>query len=140
MSISPNSMLKVEYIKPVLAGVIAGVLDRTVLKNEDMTSNATFALSVSAGTFLSGMVGTKIGDMLMPTDQVIYTFSSKTLLQRAIEITTSSGVSFIGNKYLFSNDFNNSNMFRRIGVIAVSEVIAEYATDIASGSPIGYLV
>ena len=140
MSISPNSMLQVQYIKPVLAGVIAGVLDRTVLKNEDMQSNATFALSVSAGTFLSGMIGQKIGDTLMPIDQVLYTFSSKTILQRAIEITTSSGVSYLGNRYLFSNDYNQSNMVRRIGVIAISEVIAEYATDIASGSPIGYLV
>jgi hypothetical protein len=140
MSVNPNSMLKVEYIKPVLAGAIATVLDRMVLKNEESMSNITFGVAVGSGTFISGMIGTKVTDILMPNDTVVYTFSGKTLIQRAIEITCASGVSYGANKYLFANDFNQSNMYRRVAVIALSEFIAEYATDVASGNAIGYFV
>lgn len=133
-----NSLLQPQYVKPIISAVVATVLDRLVLKQEDTMSNVTFGVAVGTGTFVGQMIGTKASDLLLPNDTIIYTFSGKTLLQRAIELGSAGGASYVFNKYLFANDFNQSALPRRMAVIGASELISEYISDFMQGNPIAY--
>jgi hypothetical protein len=139
MSTNINSLLQPHYVKPIISAVVATIMDRLILKQEDMTSNVTFGIAVGLGTFGGQMIGVKVSDALLPTDQIIYNFSGKTLLQRAIEIGSAGGSSYVFNRYLFANDFNQSALPRKLAVIVSSEVISEYISDILQGNPVAYL-
>ena len=127
-------------VKPVFAGVMAGFLDRTILKTSDLNSNMMFGVSVGAGTFLGDIAG-EYASRAVPDGQNMYIFSGKTLLQRALEIGVASPTSYAMNRYIFSqqNDYSNMDMARRVGVIAVSQIMGEYFADYMIGKPLGYL-
>jgi hypothetical protein len=116
---------------------VSGFLDRAVLKNDDFNSNAIFAVSVGVSTFIGDYIGEAVSTAV--PDSTVYVFSGKTILQRAIEIGTGSAGAYAINRFGFSNDFDPSQMTRKLGVIVISQIIGEYGADYISGKPLGYL-
>jgi hypothetical protein len=125
------------FVKPLMAAVVSGFLDRAVLKNDDFNSNAIFAVSVGVSTFIGDYIGEAVSTAV--PDSTVYVFSGKTILQRAIEIGTGSAGAYAINRFGFSNDFDPSQMTRKLGVIVISQIIGEYGADYISGKPLGYL-
>jgi hypothetical protein len=124
-------------VKPLVAGVVSGFLDRAVLKNDDFNSNLIFSVSVGVSTFIGDYIGETVSTVV--PDSTVYVFSGKTILQRAVEISVGSGRAYAINRFGFSNDFDPSQMMRKVGVIAISQIIGEYSSDFISSKPLGYL-
>ena len=49
-------------------------------------------------------------------------YNGKTLATRLIEISSSVGGAFLMNKYLLQNDLYRNEVFKKVGVIALSDV------------------
>jgi Na+/H+ antiporter NhaA len=133
-----TTMMKPETIRPAFAFLYSAVLDRVFLKNEDLTSNLTFGISVGTGTLLGGLVGSSLVSSIT-TDTEIYSFSGKTVFQRVLETSVATGTSYGANRYVFSNDYSNFFDLKRLGVIALSQVLSEYSTDYMLGVQLSYL-
>ena len=131
-----STLMRPEIIKAVVGGVSAGILDRILLKNEDMTSNMTFGISVGASSLVGDYVGSSIGSVV-PTGDV-YVFSGKSIVQRFIEVSITVAGAYGSNKYLFTNDYEIRD-WKRIGTIALCSVIGEYSADYLLSRPLGYL-
>jgi hypothetical protein len=131
-------MIKEQTVKPFFAFIYSSILDRTLLKNEDFTSNMSFGLAVGASSVVGGFVGSSLASTV-PTDTEIYSFSGKTLFQRAIELSIGGAGAYVGNRYVFQNDYANFLNLQRIGVIGASLVLADYTSDYFVGQQLSYL-
>jgi hypothetical protein len=150
---SSSSLVNSLASKPLFAGVYAGLLDKFVLGNNDLIGCAKFGGSVAAGCILGNIAGTftaaSMGSSVSAGSNTFadpifgYNYSGTTILQRAIEIGTSSGVSFGINKFLLQNDWRDGSAMgigKRLGVIALSEVLSDYTMDYLQVRPISYLM
>ena len=129
------------FTKPVVAGAIAGALDHYVLQNSDIKSNAVFGASVGAGTFLAdtfaGSLGSSVGSNLFG-DSTLY--NGSTLTQRVIEIAGGSVGSYVANRFLLKNDYVYSQVYQKIGVVAVSQIASIYLIEYMGGRTLSYLM
>ena len=121
--------------KPVIAGVVASLLDRYWLKIPDTKQNAIFGISVALGT--AG--GDYIGDFAPAILGDTQLYSGKVLSQRLTEITFGAGTGYVLNRFILKNDFTPSQMYQKLGVVVVSQVVSEYATDYFSNRTLSYL-
>jgi putative Mn2+ efflux pump MntP len=121
-------------VKPVVAGVVSGILDRVVLKREYLSQNVSFGVAVAVGTSLGEFVGGYVPQILPDISFV----NGKTVGQRAIELGIGSGSAYVVNRYVLTNDGTPSLMLQRLGVIFVSQFISEYAADYLSSAPLSY--
>jgi hypothetical protein len=137
---SSSNLIKNILNKPVISGITGALLDKYVMGVPDTMSNVRFGATVFLGTVASSTVAS-FASSAMPTMESNYLYNGQTLTQRSIEVAAGSGISFLLNKYLLKNDvYDGNNWYKRVGVIALSQVIAEYATDIMQGSQPSYLM
>ena len=129
-----SSTNSTDTVKPFIAGGIAFVLDKFYLKQEDLMSSATFGVSVAAGTYVGGMIGGYAPDFNLPV-----LGNGKGVAQRAAEIGAGAGASWGFNKFMLKNDGYRDNFTQRIGVIVVSDLTAELASDFLAGRPLNFL-
>ena len=134
-----SMILSPAIVKPVASGFFAGLIDRMVLKNENFNSNLMFGTSVGVGTFVGDYLGETLSSAV--PDGSMYIFNGKTLLQRTIEISTGTAGAWAMNRYVLDNsqDYYTSDFAKRVGVIALSQILGEYTADYLSGKPLGYL-
>jgi hypothetical protein len=149
---SSSSLVNSLASKPLFAGVYAGLLDKFVLGNNDLISCAKFGGSVAAGCILGNIAGTFTAASMGSTvsagsntfaDPIFgYNYSGTTILQRAIEIGTASATAYTINRFALQNDWARDNMFlaKKIGVIALSEVLSDYSMDYLQLRPISFLM
>lgn len=117
-------LTKETVLRPVVAGSIAAVLHRVVLKNGDIKSNVAFGATVGvavAGTeMLAGYVpikGSQIG-------------------QRLVEITSAVGATYVVNRYVMKS---GTGLMRLGAAVVVSDVLAEFICDYAAGRPLAFM-
>jgi uncharacterized membrane protein YwzB len=115
-------------VKPLAAGLTAVALDMYVLKNENMQSALIFGGTVAGSTFVSEMISKNI-------PSAVGTKYASTQ-ERVIEVLLSTGVGYSVNKFVFKNDYNARNMMNRIGIIAASNFVGEYASDYFATRPL----
>ena len=130
-------------MRPVLAGIIAGSLDRYVMKNQNIKSNAAFGVSVT----LSTIAASKISPML-PVLSSATLSNGHPVTQRLSEIILGSSSSFVVNKYVMGNGTQTSNnsydglpsaskdLFYRIAIVSIADVAATVINEMINGSPI----
>jgi len=120
--------------------LIAYLLNMYVNKEGDTQRNLYFAGSSAAGliagSFVGDIVGNSLGSLIPSVSGVE---SGTTLLERIVEIGTSSATGFFFNKYVVKNDFNSSRFMSNLGVIAATDVLSEYVTDYLLNQPLNYL-
>jgi hypothetical protein len=130
-------MLTTQIVKPVITGLYAGLLDRYLINNDNLMQSIYFGGVVGAGV----IVGTNISEFV-PIPNVLpnnNTVSGKTLEVRAIEIggtfVSAYGLDFVTNSYTMPN----YNLFQKVGIIVLADVLGELTTDFINDQPFSYL-
>ena len=114
------------YLKPLITGAVAVAGDRFLLNQLDMNKSLYFGGAVAAGTFLGAMVGNSI-PVVIPEGGTYY--DAKTLEQRLAEVGASAAAAYIINTQILKNDYQYSQMYPKLALIAGSDFIAEYIVD-----------
>lgn len=119
-----STLSKENVLRPVVAGTVAVVIDRFVLKHGDLKKNIAFGTTVGvavAGTeYLAGYVpikGSQIG-------------------QRLIEITGAVAATYAVNRFVMKSP---AGIMRLGAAVVVSDVIAELFCDYVAGRPLAFL-
>lgn len=126
MSTSP--LISESLLRPAVAGVTCVLIDRFILKQPDLKKSLVFGATVAAATTAS----TVISKTVTIPDFTSTTFANeKKVAERVVEIGTAVAGSYAVNKYVMKN--STSSIGKTAVVIALSNVIAEYSCDYASG-------
>ena len=121
-------------LKPIVMGATVVALDKFVMKNQNMNESLYFGLAGAVGAYGGAMVA-KAMPLPLPSGEY---FDGKTLEMRIAEIGVGAGVGYALNKYALKNDFNQKNMLNKLGILAVSDFIAEYAVDYLQGRSLSF--
>lgn len=122
-------------VKGASAVAISVLLEKFVNGNNDYMSTAKFGLATSAGILAGQLVSSSIPSFI-PSVKGVY--DGKSLLERVVEIGAGAGSGHVFNTYLFKNDYNPSDMPKKLGLIALTDILSEYASDYVNGQPLSY--
>ena len=126
-----------DIVKPLTAGLVAGIADRYVFNNTNINSNASFAGAVAIGIYGSTMISPLL-PKIIPDMGTTTLISGKTLQDRITEISVSSASAYVINRFVMQNDYNPSDMMKKIGIIVAADFIGEYASDYFGGRALSY--
>ena len=121
-------------LKPIVMGATIVALDKFVMKNQNMNECLYFGLAGAVGAYGGAMVA-KAMPLPLPSGEY---FDGKTLEMRIAEIGIGAGVGYALNRYALKNDFNQKNMLNKLGILAVSDFISEYAVDYLQGRSLSF--
>lgn len=124
-------------IKPVACGVTAMALDKYYLGEKNMSSSAVFGAIVAGGVLASEAIAPHIVPDLPSLNSQIY--NGKQLGLRITEVASASIGVFAVNKFVIRNDKYSGEVLKRLGVIAVSDVVGEYVADYMTNQPLSFL-
>ena len=125
-------------LKPVLMGAIAGTLERYVIKETNMTRNLYFGTAVAVGNYASQYIAPLAKDIVLPSiSKNLY--DTPTLVERIAEVSSSTTLAYLVNKYVLQNDPYTGEMMTRIAIIAGSDFASTYILDYANGQPLEFL-
>lgn len=137
---SPNSQKLVNvgnamFIKPVIAGAIAGAGEKFIMKGSNTTA-LYFAGAVAGGIAVSGTIG-KLLEPAVPTATSIGSMLGKSLEHRIIEVTCGTSVAFAVNKFILKNEWRTDmhDVMIRVAIISVADVLSEFIVDSMSSNP-----
>ena len=121
--------------KSLVAAGVAASIDIVIYKNNNYKATALLASTVGASSYVSSklilpdVTGTQFDTSFM---------ESSTLQQRILELTLSSGSSFVLSKYVLKN-MRELPMMQYIGIFGGSSLISEYVSDYIFKEPLSYL-
>ena len=121
--------------KSLVAAGVAASIDIVIYKNNNYKATALLASTVGASSYVSSklilpdVTGTQFDNSFM---------ESSTLQQRILELTLSSGSSFVLSKYVLKN-MRELPMMQYIGIFGGSSLISEYICDYIFKQPLSYL-
>ena len=124
-------------VKPGATFAVAVAIDQFFFNESDLTKSLTFGASAGAGAYLGMMIGSSLPDLssTLPT----FLGNGKGLMQRAAEIATGTGASYVINKYVMKNSSYKENIMNKIGAIVVADLAGEYISDYIAGRPLSFL-
>ena len=130
-----NSVNQVNaYFKPMLTGAIAAAGERFIFNEQDMNKSLFFGLSVAGGTYVGNMVGGYL-PVVAPTVGFI---DGKTLEVRLAEVGAGAASAYLINTQFLKNDFEYSQMYNKLALIAASDFVAEYIVDYMDNRPLSF--
>ena len=132
---STSSTSNSSYLKPIITGAVAVAGDKFLFNEPDMQKSIFFGVAVGAGTFAGNYIGTNIAPALFPTVGFI---DGKTLEVRLAEVAAGAVSAYYLNRLILKNDFEPSQMYPKLALIAGSDFIAEYITDYLDTRPLSF--
>ena len=123
------------YLKPLITGAVAVAGDKFLFNEQDMQKSIYFGVAVGAGSFVGNYIGTNITPALLPTVGFI---DGKTLEVRLAEVAAGAVSAYYLNRLLLKNDYEPSQMYPKLALIAGSDFIAEYITDYLDNRPLSF--
>ena len=117
--------------KPLITGAIAAAGEIYFFNQQDMRKSLFFAGAVATGTYFGNIAGSYL-PTVVPTVGFI---DGKTLEVRLAEVGSSAAAGYFLNTQLLMNDFDYSQMYPKLALIAGSDLIAEYIVDYIEGTP-----
>ena len=127
-----------QLVKTGIAVGIAALLDKYVMGVDDLQRNLIFG-SVSAGSLFAGTFASQLVAPAVSISGGNSLFQNKTIAERAVELSVGSAVGYAVNRYALNNDYNPSEMTKRIGCLALTDLTSEYISDYIFGQPLDYL-
>ena len=121
--------------KALVAAGVAASIDIVIYKNNNYKATMLLAGTVGASSYVSSklilpdVTGTQFDTSFM---------ESSTLQQRILELTLSSGSSFVLSKYVLKN-MRELPMMQYIGIFGGSSVVSEYISDYVFKEALSYL-
>ena len=128
-------MSSTDFVKPAIGAVVAILGDKYILNNQNMNSNAVFGASVGIGIYASGLISPNIPKFIPDLGTMA---NGKLIQDRITEISLSGGSSYVINRFVMQNDYNPSDMMKKVGIIAAADFIGEYASDYFGGRALSY--
>ena len=123
-----KKIFSASVLKPLIGGIVCSLSDRFILKNDYLKSNILFGASVAAGIFVSSSIGLSLKNSFQ-TDTRIGKLN-KNVESRIVEIIFGSSSAYIVNKFILKNDYSRQEIFYKLGIIAVSDLLAESASEL----------
>ena len=120
-------------LRPIMVGAVAVALDKYAIGETNLNSSLYFGVGVYASEYIAPYIAV---DLPTPSSTL---YNGKTLATRLIEISSSVGGAFLMNKYLLQNDLYRNEVFKKVGVIALSDVVGTYAAEYINGSAMTFL-
>ena len=130
MSTSSNNA----YLKPLITGAVAAVGDRFLFNQTDLNKSVYLGLAVAGGTY----VGTMAGNALPAVLPTIGFMDGKTLEVRLAEVGAGAASAYYINTQILKNDFQYSQMYNKLALIAGSDFVAEYIVDYLENRPLSF--
>ena len=121
--------------KALVAGGVAASMDIIIYKNNNYKATMLLASTVCGSSYVSSklilpdVTGTQFDTSFM---------ESSTLQQRILELTLSSGSSFVLSKYVLKN-MRELPMMQYIGIFGGSSLVSEYVCDYIFKQELSYL-
>ena len=122
------------YLKPFITGAVAVAGDKMIFNEPDLTKSLYFGAAVTAGTYIGNMTGQML-PALVPSVGFV---DGKTLEVRLAEVGAGAGAAYALNRIVLKNDFQYSQMYNKLALIAGSDFIAEYITDYLDGRALSF--
>ena len=122
--------LQVSLSKPIVASAVHYAID-TMYFQSPSNRALPFASAVGVGIYISSIVGNFVPDLsfgMFP--------NGKSVEARILEIGLGSTSAWAMNKYYIGNDYGRNDMAMRLGAIAISDFVGEYASDYMQGKPL----
>jgi hypothetical protein len=123
------------YLKPLITGAVAVAGDKFFLMAPDLNKSLYFGGAVAAGTFVGVLVGSSL-PVVIPAGGTYY--DAKTLEQRLAEVGAGAATAYLINTQILKNDYQYSQMYNKLAVIAASDFIGEYITDYMENRNLAY--
>ena len=121
--------------KALVAGGVAASIDIIIYKNNNYKATALLASTVGASSYVSSkLILPDVSGSQFDTSFM----ESSTLQQRILELTLSSGSSFVLSKYVLKN-MRELPMMQYIGIFGGSSVVSEYISDYVFKEALSYL-
>ena len=133
-----NSVLDETNTKALIAAGVAASIDIFIYKNKNYKATALLAGCVAVGSFTASKIAPNLIDVTGGALGASTMYDIKTIEQRLLELSISSGSSFVLSKYAFNN-MRSLPMIEYIAIFGGSSFIAEYATDYLFKNPLSYL-
>ena len=127
--------MSTDFVKPCIGAGVAVLADRFIFNNADVNSNAAFGGAVAIGLYASAMISPNIPKFLPDMGSLA---NGKLLQDRVTEISISSGSAYVINRFVMKNDYNPSDLMKKVAVIAAADFIGEYASDYFGGRALSY--
>ena len=132
-----SSSSTTDFLKrPIICGIVAGVLDNYLLETKDGYRNAQFGLSVSAAVAIADATS---GSLLKALN---VGSNNAGIALRISEVVFASGTAYAVNKYIMGNSSysyygsDNSDFMKRVGVIALADVATNAILDLVDSKPV----
>ena len=132
---STSSTSNSSYLKPLITGAVAVAGDKFLFNEPDMQKSIFFGAAVGAGSVAGNYIGTNIAPALLPT---VGFMDGKTLEVRLAEVAAGAVSAYYLNRFFLKNDFEPSQMYPKLALIAGSDFIAEYITDYLDNRPLSF--
>jgi len=127
--------MSTDFVKPAVGAVVAILGDKYILNNSNMNSNFVFGGSVALGLYASAMISPNIPKFIPDLGTLA---NGKLLQDRVTEIAVSGGSAYVINRFVMQNDYNPSDMMKKVGIIVAADFIGEYASDYFGGRALSY--
>ena len=123
-----KSLLSHAVVKPVVAGVVAGLADHLIMKNADLKACAMFGGAVGAGIFATAWVE-PLATKLFPTKTLVGS-AGKALEGRIVEIACASASAYALNRFVLKNEINPNNLMMKLGIVIGADLAGETLSQI----------
>ena len=120
-----KKVITASLVKPIIAASSIFLIDRFFLNTK---SNLLFASSVAVGVFFSSSLGALVKNKF-PTSTPLGSLN-KNMESRVVEIVSGSGSAYLINNFILKNDYSYDQMIYKLGLIVVSDLIAETVSEI----------
>lgn len=132
-----SSSSATDFLKrPILCGVLAGVMDNYLLETKDTYKNAQFGVSVSVAVAIAdGTSGSLLNALNVGSNNA-------GIALRVSEVVFSAGSAYTVNKYIMGNSSysyygsDSSDFMKRVGVIILSDVASNAILDLVDSKPV----
>ena len=125
-------------LKPVVVGMIAASIDKFYLGERNTMRSAYFGAAVAVGNYSAEYIAPLVNMLPIPTiGKNLY--DGKTLVNRIVEVGSSTAVAYVLNKYVMNNDPYNNELLTRVAIIAVADAAGTYVVEYLNSKPLQFL-
>ena len=124
--------------KALIAGSIGGAIDILIYKNNNIKATMVLGGCIAGSSFAASKIAPSLPDVTNGALGTSTFYNVKTIEERILELTMSSGSSFLLSVYVFKNKRPLSVM-EYIAIFAGSSIGAEYISDYIFQEKLSYL-
>ena len=124
--------------KALIAGSIGSAIDILVYKNNNIKATMLLGACIGGSSFIASKIAPSLPDVTNGALGTSSFYNVKTIEERILELTMSSGSSFLLSVYVFKN-MRPLSVMEYIGIFAGSSIGAEYISDYIFQEKLSYL-